>query len=624
MGNENDKIKSFKSAFSDATKVAKEFGDAIYNLEDAAVAVAQQFGQGRENVVNIKAALNDASDSLIKVGVSITEALAKAQKIQTDFSGAIGRNALLTADSFGKIQSMSDVTKVSVDTLTTGFADAGISIINAGEEMQKVVDTSRGIGVSTAQVSEMVVDNLKETSKFNFQGGVEGMAKMAAQAVNLRIDMSSTLKIAESLFDPEKAIDMAAAMQRLGVAQSSLLDPLRLMDLAQNDPAELQNQIAEMSKEFVRMNEKGQFEILPGAKRQLMEIGKELGYNNGELVKMALAGAELDDKLTKIKLPDTFTEEQKKFIANMATMGPGGEYKLKVDGTDVGLDKALDLFTKDENKLKEFMEAQKPKTMEELAKEQINIFVSMKRDSEVLTKAVTRIATAIGAGGAAETTVTGMKEVTSKLPDIFATQELSQTAMRKNTDEALKDVMSTLGKGEIGEAFNSSLDNLAKFAEKSFDGISARSKIAEEQLSKSENEAIMAVKGVAGAVADKFEKITGIKTGGKELIESNKEIKEASALRSINEKKEELEKITSPKSEYGTSSSKTELTYTGKIDLNINAPSGMSEADWKSLTDKLIKDEAFRQNLVTIVNNINGTKSPTELNKDINSVYKSQ
>ena len=38
---------------------------------------------------------------------------------------------------------------------------------------------------------------------------------------------------------------MAAAMQRLGVAQSDLLDPLRLMDLSANDPTELQNQIVQ-------------------------------------------------------------------------------------------------------------------------------------------------------------------------------------------------------------------------------------------------------------------------------------------------------------------------------------------------------------------------------------------
>ena len=113
-------------------------------------------------------------------------------------------------------------------------------------------------------------------NQFTFQGGVEGLAKMAAQAVSLRINMDSTLNLANRLFDPENAIETAAAMQRLGATQSDLLDPLRLMDLAQNDPTELQNQIAEMSKQFVQLNKDGNFEIMPGARRQLMEFRRHL------------------------------------------------------------------------------------------------------------------------------------------------------------------------------------------------------------------------------------------------------------------------------------------------------------------------------------------------------------
>ena len=260
-----NEVKDVISEVTSGTKQINDFQEAIGNMETSAIEVAKQFGQGRENILNIKAALNDAADSLRSVGLGVEESLEAARKIQMEFSGAIGRNALLASESFGEIEAMTKVAGTSVTTITNSFADAGMSILQAGEEMSKVISSSREIGVNTKQVSDMVLTNLSKTAQFNFQGGVEGMAKMAAQAVNLRVDMSKTLDLADKLFSPEAAIDMAAAMQRLGVAQSDLLDPLRLMDLAQNDPAELQNQIAEMSKEFVRLNEKGQFEIMPGA-----------------------------------------------------------------------------------------------------------------------------------------------------------------------------------------------------------------------------------------------------------------------------------------------------------------------------------------------------------------------
>jgi hypothetical protein len=215
-------------------------------------------------------------------------------------------------------------------------------------------------------------------NKFNFQGGVEGLAKMAAQAVNLRVDMKETLKLAERMFDPEQAINMAAAMQRLGVAQGDLLDPLRMMDLAQNDPAELQNQIAQMSKQFVQLGKDGQFEIMPGGKRQMMEIAKELQIPYETLTKMALAGSELDVKMQKIKFPtDAFSEKDEKFIANMAEMDSQGNYTLKVDGKDMGIDEAMKKFANDKDSLTKFMEDSKPKSVEELAKDQLSVLESI-------------------------------------------------------------------------------------------------------------------------------------------------------------------------------------------------------------------------------------------------------
>lgn len=549
--------------------LTNQFLLSIESMENSAISVAKQFGQGRENIVNIKAALNDATDSLRSVGVGMEEAMGIAQNLQTEFSSAIGRNALLSSESFGQIQAMAEVTQSNVGTITKSFADAGISILQAGEEMQKVVDSSRAIGVDTKKVSDMVLTNLASTSQFNFQGGVEGMAKMAAQAVNLRVDMKATLDLADTLFDPDKAIDMAAAMQRLGVAQSDLLDPLRLMDLAQNDPAELQNQIAEMSKEFVRLNEKGQFEIMPGAKRQLKEIGNQLGMRNGELVKMALASAELDDKLSKIKLPeDTFNEEQRKFIANMATMGPGGEYTLKVDGKDMGLDKAISLFTQDKDKLNEFMAAQKPKTMEELAKEQIDIFTRMDRNIESLTKAGIRAGRAVGSTKTTESVVTGVEEITRELPNIFEKGKLSAQSLRESSEEGLGDVMGKLKEGDIAGVAESIFSNASGFLKETLDDVIKNGVNAFNNLKKSENDLVQAGFNLA-------EKVTGLDIINKESTESKKTTEASVKPITTNEELKTNKSEVTIKSE--SSTSEINFTQPLKIEISVSGASVLSE-----------------------------------------------
>lgn len=611
-------LSQLTSALEAASKAANGFKKSVMGMEDSAIKIAQQFGQGRENIVNIKAGLADASDSLVKVGVNINQAISEAARLQEGFSKTIGRNALLTSESFGQLKAMTDVTGQDITTLTTKFADAGISILNSGKEMQKVVDASRSIGVDTKKVSDLVVSNLSKTNQFNFQGGVEGMAKMAAQAVNLRIDMNKILDIADTMFDPEKAIEMASAMQRLGVAQSSLLDPLRLMDMAQNDPAELQNQIAEMSKEFVRLNEKGQFEIMPGSKRQLMEISQQLGMGKDGLAKMALASAELEDKMNKIKLPDTFSEEQKQFIANMATMGPGGEYKLKVDGEDVGLDKALDLFTQDKGKLDKFMEAQAPKTMEELAKEQINIFESMANDLDFLKSIDTRLGMVLGSSKTAESMLTAGKELSSELPKIFGEEELSTKQLRKKTDEGLQGITGALKEGDIAGAGKQLLDNVGGFLTSSFEGVVRRGESAVKEISESKNEGIQAIKGVVGAGMEGIKELTGVDLKGKELIESNQKLKEATVKPISTESKEDLSKVT-VKSENNTPS-KTELTYSGKLEVNVNTPGGQSNEEYKTLTTKLVNDPEFTQGMKRVMIDPLGTKNPNDLNQEMNSV----
>jgi hypothetical protein len=527
----------------------------------------------------------------------------------------MGTGALLTKETFGKLEAINKVTGVQIEGVIKGFADAGMSAYEASDKMQGVVKIARNIGVDAGKVSQMVITNLSETSKFNFQGGVEGMAKMAAQAVNLRIDMDSTLRLAQKLFDPEQAINLAAAMQRLGVQQSALLDPLRLMDLAQNDPTELQNQIAEMSKEFVKMNERGQFEIMPGAKRQLMEIERELQLPIGQLSKMALAGAELEDKLSKIKMPDTFTDEQKKFIANMAQMGKGGEYMLKVDGKELGIDKAMSVFAEDKDALEKFMKASEEKSMEQLANEQLTIQKRMANSLEFMTKLGTRAGMAVGSTEGGEDVMSGLVSLTDQIPKIFGEGNLSSTELRKEFGSGLDQVLGELAQGDVSDAVTTTINNSLSFLEKSFEGMAERlDKSIEDVIANTNNPAILAGKGTAYGIGETIDDLIGTNLVTDDMKNKQRLNFEKSRLGDdlgYVIKNEKEEKIT-----------KSEINYNGKLDINFSVPPGFTEEQWKTVTDKLLKDPTFIEKVILLSNNPNGDKNNSEMDKEIKSVLK--
>ena len=359
-------------AFAANLKVS-DLISAIDEVDKAASEVINIFGQGQEMVIGLKQSMTQAVESVDRLGGSFNDIL----KIQSSIADNFGRNLVVSRDSYEGFYASMKVTGVEAGKMVDSFKNVGVSAYDSVAQMQKVVDISRESGVNAGKVSGMVVANLENLNKYNFQGGVEGLAKMAAQAANLRIDMSATMNFAKDVFKPEGAIEMAAALQRLGVAQSDLLDPLRLMDLSANDPTELQNQIVKMTSQFVKMNDAGKFEVMPGAKRQFMEIAEAMHIPYDQLTKMALGSADLNEKMKQIKFPDSaVSDDQKKMIANLAEMKDGKAMVTFNNAEGTQVTKEVSQLSAPEIAILEQGTVQK--SMEQLAKEQLSTQDDMK------------------------------------------------------------------------------------------------------------------------------------------------------------------------------------------------------------------------------------------------------
>ena len=456
----------------------KTITDAVQKVDDSAVKITKYFGQGREHIQNIKTSMADAVISVNKLGGDFEDIV----NLQESAAKNLGRNVVLASESYEKLYAAQQVVGEQNSSFLFDLKNVGISMYQATKQVEDVVNRAREIGVSAQAVTSEVSSNLDMLNKYTFKGGVDGLAKMAAQAVNMRINIRDISQTIDQAFNPESAIEMAASLQRLGVAQSDLLDPLKLMDLAQNDPAELQNQIAEMSKQFVQLNEKGQFEIMPGAKRQMMEIEKSLGMSQGSLAKMALSSAELGDKMSKIRFPEgAFSEEQKTFIANMAEMGEGGEYKITIDGKSMNLEDAMtkvqSMSAEDQKK---FFEAQKPADITDLASQQLTISQQM---DATLKSIENKLPYAVAGGKAAGTLMGGIKKESKGLADALDTELTSVKTMREKLNEttdglseSFKDGKINFDKlqetaGNVGKYFNDILLEQLKNADKKLDGL---------------------------------------------------------------------------------------------------------------------------------------------------------
>jgi len=430
----------------------KAWLDTFVEVDDAAHRTVAVFGQGAEMVKAVKSALVDSVVEVTKLGGSFE----KIAQLQNDIAGSLNRNIILQDEGITKLYASAEITGKNAGTIASNFKDAGFSVYQSSNELQKSVDVARGMGVNVKAVAGAVVENIDKLNKYNFEGGVEGLSRMAAQAAMLRVDMGSTLQLANKLFDPAQAIDMAASLQRLGVQQSALLDPLKLMNLAQNNPEELQNQIVQMTKSFAKFNEEtGKFEIPSGSRRQLMEISKSLGISYEELTKMSLGALEMDTKLQKIRFPEFMTEDQRKMVANMAEMGEGGEYKVKFydESQKKVIEESIDKLT--DKQLAQLKEQGTPKSMETLLREQQPYTVQMANDiRSIANRTGYSIAgTDVGENMARNVTA-GINKAADNFQNVMNPKQFKDVLDKdiKGISSALTDVLT--GKESVGSAFN--------------------------------------------------------------------------------------------------------------------------------------------------------------------------
>jgi len=251
-----------------------------------------------------------------------------------------------------------------------------------------------------------------------------------------------------------------------------------LMNLSQNDPAELQKQIVEMTKGFTKLNDAGQMEILPGGRERLQAIAGELKIPYEQLTNMARSGTELESKLKGIKFPDMATEEQKTLISNLAHLNKDGEYVISVNGVDQTMEQFVSNATVgnefDKETLDVLKEANKPKSIEEIAKSQLDISTKILAAlGGVGAKAVLGKATAsatVDASNMAVAFYTSVGKVMDKLggtiedkrtqTNNFSKKMIMTSEERRNIRSTLPPLLNPFNVPEATNQFNNEKDGL--------------------------------------------------------------------------------------------------------------------------------------------------------------------
>jgi hypothetical protein len=260
-------------------------------------------------------------------------------RMQGSYSEQVGRTVMLTQDGLEAMAELAAGTSLGVEGAAAMAADMeqfGISVKGTRDLVENMVDSAHSMGLNSNKVISNLQKNLKLANKYHFKDGVQGITRMANEAARLRLDIDGIAGMADKVFRPEGAIEMAASLQVMGGEFAKMANPFDLMFKARNDFEGFAKEIGMATKEFTQFNEKtGEFDISGLMLDRMREISKISGISVDKLSEMGRAAKKLET--VGAQLSPRFDRETQEYLATLAQFEDGqwivnmGDGKKSID-----------------------------------------------------------------------------------------------------------------------------------------------------------------------------------------------------------------------------------------------------------------------------------------------------
>jgi hypothetical protein len=569
-------LEDMKTAAEEALRPIQTLAEAVGLMVAGADELNKNFSLGRARIEEMKKAFADSAAGVEKLGGSLDDVVDTISSV----AAASNRNVIENEKVISELYAASKVLGTSSETLVNNFKDVGYETSQIGTNLSESIVYIQSVGLNATQVMKDVSANMEKMNRYQFDGGVAGLAKMAAQASMLRFDMAQTFSFADRMLTPENAINMASAFQRLGVTAGNLVDPFVLMNESINDPTGLQNSLARLGQEFTYFDEETKsFKINPQGVLTLRQMEEEAGLAAGSLSKSALAAADLDKRLSQVSGAGLKfeNEEDKQYLANIAKMGEGGKYEVTLnDGTK------KELQNLNQEEFDELIQQQKdaPKTVEDIQRSQLSALESIAGDMKAMVDAGK-----FGTVSAKDvsTNIEGLRNIVTKFADVSQKSIPKTPEVRDSVEEAIKKMRDLFSSAQSSGISSSEFINKVKTIEDSL--LKKGENLGEESykaIQKILKETASNVKG--GSDIEKYFRDKILPTSEKPMIPTT-QTKSPTTAKPLT-RDAVMGKGTASKNYAGSGSQSKQINsqvdFGGTITIKVDAPVGVSEQQFKT------------------------------------------
>ena len=303
----------------------------VFEMDKELRNAARTIGVSSNKYTGFAKNLSNAAFSTSMMGVNLKQ----LAKMQGDYSDGIGRATILTEEGAKAMAQMAAGTGLGEQfavEMAVAMDNFGVGAEASRDMVQDTMNIAAEMGVSGGKAVKTLQKTLQMSQRYNFKGGVKSLAKMANSAVKLKLDMDGIAGVADKVFRPEGAIELAAQLKTMGGNFSKIADPMQLMFKARNDFSGFAKDIGKASAEFVEFNaESGAFEVKGGLARDRMrEIANMTGISVDKLQEMAVAQKRIE-RIGSL-VPLNYSEKDKELIESIAQMDADGNMFVELDG----------------------------------------------------------------------------------------------------------------------------------------------------------------------------------------------------------------------------------------------------------------------------------------------------
>lgn len=337
--------------------------------------INSQLGMAGKMTLHFRNNIEEASVKMVDIGYGFDDVADTLISI-TENTGTM---AMLGADVLERSRftiraAIGDLSKIP--GFIQNFSDIGIGAESSFKQIEKSFKGSMELGLIGRRVVSDVNANLSKINEYGFKNGVEGLTRMVQKSIEFKVNMNNVFALAKDLFDPDKAIDLAANLQSIGGAIGDFNNPLKMMYNATNNVEGIQDALIGAAGSLATYNqEQGRFEVTSINLRKAKAMADQFGMTMEELTKISIKSSERQSAATALMSRGlAIDDKEKEFLTNISRMEGG---KMVIDVSSISKEFgnvqqiALDELTDTQlTKLKQFQSQFKEMDTKDIAREQ--------------------------------------------------------------------------------------------------------------------------------------------------------------------------------------------------------------------------------------------------------------